>query len=236
MTQQCNPSPPNSTEVEALYPTGSAPEVRIPSFSAVCSYGHTQLTMQGALRQVLIQHFSDPRNILNATLRARVERDGVWSEGADTGIYIESLHRWRPELTESRPGIVLKDHKWTWQRMGIGDKYHDDYRSGLRKYGGYWNAAHTFFALANEGAEAQILATEVNKVMLWFAPQIMAELELQRFVPLEIGEVSALRESTENYMVPVSVAYVVPEFWSLQPDAPRLRRIVFRTSEVLKHY
>ena len=192
--------------------------------------------MQGALRQVLIQHFSDARNILNATLRGRIERDGVWSNTADTGIYIESLHKWRPELTESRPGIVLKEGQWAWQRVGIGDTAGDDARSGQQFFGGYWNGTHTFFALANEGAEAQILAIEIAKVMLWFESEIMDQLELQRFVPVSIGEVSALKEATENYVVPVSVAYVVPEFWVLNPDAPRTKRIVFKTSEVLGGY
>ncbi len=119
---------------------------------------------------------------------------------------------------------------------GIGDKRGEDYRSGKLFFGGYWKGTHTIFALGNEGAEALILATEVMKVMLWFEEEISKQLELQRFVPLRRGKVSALKEATENYVVPSSVAYVVPEFWYLQPDAPRTKRIVFKASDTLGSY
>jgi len=192
--------------------------------------------MQGALRQVLLQHFADARNILNGTLRKSIERDGVWSKEANTGIYIESLHKWRPELTESRPAIILAEGDWKWQRMGIGDQTGYEVRSGKRFFGGFWQGTHTFFAVANSGAEAQLLAWEVAKIMLWFGPEIMDKLELHRFVPVAVGKVSALKEATENYVVPVSVAYVAAETWSLQVEAPRLKRIVFRASEIFEDY
>ncbi len=185
---------------------------------------------------MLIQHFADTRNILNQFLRQRLERDGVWSAEAATGILIESIHKWRPELTQSRPAIILQEGEWQWMRVGIGDRRGEDYRSGKRFFGGYWKGSHTLFALGNEGAEALILATEVMKVLLWYGAEIASQLELQRFVPVSIGKVSALKEATENYVVPVSVAYVVPEFWYLQPEAPRLKQIVFKTSEVLGSY
>jgi len=120
--------------------------------------------------------------------------------------------------------------------MGIGDITGEDYRSGELTFGGYWQGSHTIFALAKEGAEAQILAIEVAKCLLWFGSEILEQLELQRFVPVSIGEVAALKESREHYVVPVVVAYVVPEFWKLQPDAPRTKRIVFRTSQTLSDY
>jgi len=192
--------------------------------------------MQGALRQILVQHFSDHRNILNATLRKRLKEDGVWREGTDTGIYIESLHRWRPELTEARPGVVLSEGEWQWERRGIGDKLGAEVRSGRRHFGGFWRGTHTFFALANEGAEAQILAWEVAKLLLWFEAEIAETLELHRFIPVSVGKVSALKEATENYVVPVTVAYVVSETWYIQPDAPRLKQIVFKTSETFRDY
>lgn len=192
--------------------------------------------MTGALRQILIQHFSDVRNILNGSLRKRMEREGVWSEGQNTGIVIEALNRWRPELTESRPGLVLKEGTWQWSRMGIGDKSGADFRSGKLFFGGYWKCSHTIFALAKEGAEAQVLAIEAMKCLLWFEEEICSQLELQRFVPVSIGEVAALKESREHYVVPIVVAYVVPEFWYLQPDAPRTKRIVFRASQTLPDY
>lgn len=232
----CPEGSSNPDDVEALYPEGSAPQQRFKTLSALCSYGQSQLVMTGALRQILIQHCSDVRNILNNTLRERMGREGVWSEGTSTGIVIESLHKWRPELTESRPGLILKEGTWQWQRMGIGDQKGEDYRSGKMFFGGYWSGSHTIFALANEGAEAQILANEAMKCLLWYEEEITTQLELQRFMPVSIGEVAALKESKEHYVVPIVVGYVVPEFWYLQPDSPRLKRIIWRTSQTHDGY
>ena len=226
----------NPEEIEALYPDGARPEVRFDTLSALCSYGQSQLVMTGALRQLLIQRFSDPRGILNSTLRGRLTRGGGWREDANTGIVIESLHRWRPELTEAKPGLIIKEGTWQWQRVGIGDQYGQDYRSGKLFFGGYWHGSHTIFALATEGAEAQILAIEAQKCLLWYEEEITTQLELQRFMPISIGEVSALKESKEHYVVPVVVGYVVPEFWYLQPDAPRTKQIVWRASQTLPTY
>ena len=232
----CPTGPPNSAAVEAQFPTGNDPHIRSCNLSALCSYGVTPLVMQGALRQILIQHYADTRNILNATLQKKFGRDGVWRPGTDTGIMIESLHRWRPELTEARPGLILKEGAWQWQRLGIGDQAGGHELDGRRYFGGYWQGSHTIFALANEGAEAQILAIETMKSLLMFEQEILVQLELQRFVPVSIGEVSALAESSENYVVPIVVAYVVPEWWEIIPDAPRLKQVVFKASETLKSY
>ena len=234
---QCQTSPPNPQEVEALFPAGTQDlQQRTCSVSSLCSYGMTPLIMQGALRQVLIQHFADTRNILNSTLRSTLERSGVWRADAQTGIVIESLHKWRPELTEARPGLILKEGAWQWQRMGIGDSVGEDWLTGRKFYQGYWQGSHTIFALAKEGPEAQIIAIEAMKCFLRAAAIILEQFELQRFVPVSIGEVSALKESTEHYVVPITVAYTVPEAWHMTPEAPRLKQIVFTASETFESY
>jgi len=230
----CGIQPPaNPAEVEALFPPGSVPEVRIPQLSALCAFGHTPRILTGAIRQILLQHFVDPENILDEYLRERLRARGGWSEGTDSGIVIESLARWRPELTEARPAIIIKEGDWNWRRVAIGDMAGEDWRSGVRRFGGLWSGTHTCFALADEGAETQILATEVARLLLWFGPMIMDELELHRFVPVSIGALHALKEATENYVVPVSVAYASWEGWSSQEEAPRLKRVVFKAEELV---
>lgn len=232
----CPPGQPNPEEIEALYPPGSTPEVRFDRLSSLCSYGVTPLVMQGALRQVLIQHFGDTQNILNSTLRNRLDRDGAWRADARTGLVIESLHRWQPENSEKRPSLILKEGAWKWMRVGIGDRMQTDYRSGRQYFGGHWNGSHTIFAVANEGAEAQILGIEAMKCFTFFASEITEQLGLMRFMPVSIGEVAALEESAEHYVVPIVVAYVVEELWYTQPDSPRLKSIVWRTSQTLPTY
>lgn len=215
------------------FPEGTTPENRFTKLSSLCSFGVTPLILTGALRQIFCQHFSDTDNLINETIRTTLLREGVWQEGPETGIVIESLSRWRPEITNARPGIIIKAGEWTWMRVGIGDQSGVDDRSGRRTFMGFWQGSHTIFALGNEGAETQILAAEVAKLLLWFGPVIADQLCLQRFLVVSIGELAALKESSENYVVPVTVAYVASENWFLDADTPRLKRIVFRASELL---
>jgi len=214
-------------------PVVAVPQNRVPKLNSLCSFGMTQLVMTGALRQVFCQHFADPDNLISESLRQRMRREGVWQEGPESGLYIESLGRWRPELTEARPGLVIKSGEWTWLRMGIGDQSGADVITGRRTFGGFWQGSHTIFVLGNEGAETQVLAAEVAKLLLWFGPVIADQLCLQRFLIVSIGELSALAESDENYVVPITVGYIAPEEWFLDSDAPRLKRIVFKASEIL---
>lgn len=234
--EACPAGDPNSAEIEALYPEGSSPEIRLNKLSSICSYGQTQLTMQGGLRVALTQHFADSQNILNASLRQRLERDGVWREDSQTGIVIESLHVWEPNLTEKRPALILKEGAWRWRQVGIGNRISEDYKTGRQTFAGLWDGSHVIFAIAKEPAEAQIIAIEALKCLLMYQDQIAEQFDLARFVPVSIGEVAALKESTENYVVPITVAYQVWEIWHLTPEAPRTKRIVWRASEVLSTY
>lgn len=232
----CPPGPPNPPEVETLFPEGSSPESRPGCISSLCSYGLTPLVVTGAFRHVLTHHFSDPRNILNATIRQRIMREGVWRDDDQTGIVIDSLFRWRPELSAKKLALLLKESEWQWQKIGIGNRAEVDVRTGRQTYGGYWAGAHTIFALAMEGAEALALATEVMKCFLMFQDEIIPSMGLQTLTPVSIGAVSALKESRETYVVPVTVAYMAPDFWYTQPEAPRFKRLTFQSSAVLSGY
>jgi hypothetical protein len=201
--------------------------------SALCSFGQTPRMLTGVIRQILTQHFADPDQISDAHLREFLEREGAWSPGLDSGIYIESIARWRPELTEARPAIIIKEGDWVWRRVGIGDFSGADPRDGRRYFAGLWKGTHTVFAIGNEGAETQILAAEFAKLLAWYGPIITDQMNLHRWMVIKIGALSALKEATENYVVPVDIAYVAEEAWSLQEDAPRLKRIVFDVEELL---
>lgn len=230
----CDPqTSSNPPSVEALFPEETDPQVRLGKLSALCSLGYTPLIITGAIRQLLLQHFVDPDNIRNANLRRYLEREGAWSGDVTTGIYIEGIGRWRPELTEARPAIVIKEGSWKNQRVGIKDLSGSDYRDGRQSFSSFWHGSHAIFALGGQGAETQILATEIAKLLVWFGSEIADEFGLFRFLVTEIGELAAVQEATENYVVPVSVAYVAEERWELQLEAPRLKRIIFDAEEII---
>lgn len=233
MTTGCPGSPNPNSDVEHLYPAGSTPENRVTKLSALCSFGQTPRMLTGVIRQILLQHFADADQIIDATLRDYLRRVGVWKPGTDTGIYIESVARWRPELMEMRPAIIIKEGDWTWRRVGIGDYCGTTVRDGRRYFAGLWNGTHAVFAVGKEPAETQVLAAEVAKLLIWYGPVITDQMNLHRWMVTKIGALNALKESTENYVVPIDIAYVAEEAWSLQVDAPRLKRIVFDAEELL---
>lgn len=189
--------------------------------------------MTGFLKQVLAQHFCDTDNILNAAIRADMVARGGYSAANPNSLLIEALERWlQGQGSESRPALLIKSHQWDSVRVGIGNSSGGSTQTGAEHFYCQWNGSHTVFALAANGREAQDLATEIALVFLFYSKVIEHELGLHRFVPVSIGEIAAVKESKENYVVPVTVAYVVPQEWVLEPDAPRLKRIIFTPAEV----
>jgi hypothetical protein len=228
---------PNPPEIEGLYPAGSKPEVRLDRISSLCSYGMRPHVMTGVLRQLLIAHFSDPENIEEPRVRQQLQELGAWKpsdNGLNSGgILIESITRWQPATADKRPAVIIKRNTWGWQRIAIGDRAGGNDFEGSRNYAGLWQGSHTLFCQTPGGAESEFLATEVFKFLLTFGPWIREQMDLKRFMLQEIGGAMEVQEVLQGYAVPVTVAYVAEEAWSLQPYAPRLKRIVLKASDLM---
>ena len=100
-------------------------------------------------------------------------------------------------------------------------------------YSGFWEGSHTLFCLTQNGAETEFLATEVVKFLITFSPMIREQMDLHKFYVAEVGGVGEVQEVIQGYAVPITVAYVAEETWSVQPYVPRLKRIVFKASDLL---
>lgn len=231
-----NPNPP---EVDAQFPPGSEPEKRLDTVSALCSYGMRPHVMTGLLRQLLISHLSDPDNIEEPKLRKHAKDVGPWKSSDvslnGSGFLVESITRWQPNLADKRPAVFIKRNSWKWAQLGIGNKNGVDYETGTKHYTGVWNGSHTLFCLAPNGVETELLTTEVVKFLLHFSPLIISQMDLMKFYVDEVGGIGEVQEVIQGYAVPVTVAYVAEESWSLQPYAPRLKRIVFRASDLTSY-
>ena len=231
------PENTNPPEVENDFPPGSAPENRIPAVSSLCSYGMRPHVMTGFLRQLLIGHFSDPNNIEEPRIRKHVQELGSWqpsdAELNNNGIVIESITRWSPNTADKRPAVLIKRNGWKWTRQGIGDLAGENMYTGETSYSGLWEGSHTLFCLSQNGAETEFLATEVVKFLILFSPMIRAQMDLHKFYVASVGGVGEVQEVTQGYAVPITVAYIAEETWSIQPYAPRLKRIVFKASDLL---
>lgn len=230
---------PNPPDVEALFPDGSQPEDRVGKVSALCSYGMRPHVMTGFLRQLLIGHFSDPENIEEARIRRQLETLGAWKpsdNGIDAGGFlIESITRWAPNTADKRPAILIRRNEWQWARQGIGDIASENLYTGKTNYSGFWQGSHTLYCIAQKGAEAEFLATEVLKFTIRFSPLIREQMDLHKFFVSGVGGVGEVQEVVQGYAVPVTVSYVAEEAWSLQPYVPRLKRIVFKASDLLSY-
>lgn len=229
--------PENPPDIEALYPEGSQPENRMPSVSALCSLGTRPHAMTGFLRQVLMEHFAHPNNIHDGILRYRLQEMGVWKptegpEELESSILIESITKWLPTTSMQRISLVLKRNKWDWEQVLPGNSDGDEYEQGRRFFYGFWRGSHTIFAIAQTGAEAETLATEVNQFLLFYAQEFVEEMNLHRFMPIGLDTLHQVKEVADHYVVPVTVAYRAEEAWELQPHAPRLKRISFKASDL----
>ena len=229
----------NPPEVDAQFPPGSEPENRVDKVSTLCSYGMRPHVMTGLLRQLLIGHFSDPSNIEEPRVRKHSQNLGAWQpvdSGLNAGgILIESITRWLPQTADKRPAVLIKRNGWKWMRQGIGDLTGQNEYTGSVTYAGMWEGSHTLYCLSPNGAETEFLTTEVVKFLLHYSPLIRDQMNLHRFIVAEVGGIGEIQEVVQGYAVPVTVSYVAEEAWTLQPYVPRLKRIVFKASDLLSY-
>jgi len=207
-------------------PTNGEPEQRIEHFSTPCSFGLTPLLMTGFLIQWLGNHFSQRPNIEHPDLR-----DLLWRANTRNGILIASITNWNPKAVEKRPAVIIKRNAWQPERLGIDDRLTPT-GDGYEHYSILMRGSHTIFCVAGEGGEVEILGAEVFRELLMFASLIRRTLDLKKFSVGELGPVHELQEATENYAVPITVAYASGLVWSIEQDAPKLKRLVLSARQL----
>lgn len=168
---------------------------------------------------MMVRHFHTPDHIEEPDLRA-----ALWQEGVSTGILVESVHRWRGELTEKRPAIIVKRNAYKSVRVLLND-FMGPTEEGNETYSTIWVGSHTLFCIHGTGASVEILATEVQRELTQFGPAIRQELGLKKFQVLEVGQIGEVEEATENNIVPVTVGWAYDETWVLAPEARPLQGI-----------
>jgi hypothetical protein len=179
---------------------------------------------------MLIRHFSSADE-----LRSEDLKQFIWKPGADSGILIESVYRWRGDLVEKRPAILVKRNAYRQRRLGMQDEVmgvgtdetlFENERGAHSLYTVNWMGSHTIFCIHGTGASCEILASEVVDELTVFTPAIRQQLMLQDFQVSEVGEISELEEATENYVIPITVGWVYNKTWQLQLESLPLRRVV----------
>lgn len=164
------------------------------------------LKLDGWIRYWMQQHYADANNIWEPDLQAR-----VWKETDDTGILIETVGRWKPQLTELRPALIVKGHALRPMIQGLGANRMQGNPNGKHFYSTLFNGSHTVFCISRAEGECKLLAGETYHELLKFAPAVRHRLDLVRCTLAEVGEMAKLEEASENFVVPVTIAYA---FWT----------------------
>lgn len=200
------------------------PQILGSTISHLCSLLPRPLIMTGIFREIMARHFLSADNIEIPELKHL-----LWQKGEPTGILVESIHRWRPELTEHRPAVIIKRNRYRNKRFGIADRHEGSPadRFGHPHYTTFWVGAHTLFCIGASGAQAELLATEVKREVHHFHDVIRRSALLHRLAVLEVGEIAELEEAVENFVVPVIVGYAYQDSWVVRQEAPTLRSVSF---------
>lgn len=193
-----------------------------PHLSSVAEILDYSILLTGFLRDHFVRHFASEVTIEQQSLQRL-----IWRDGERTQILIESTHRWEPRTTGLRPAILISRNTMRNRRAGIGDREQLNAVDALgnEHYLTFWVGSHTLFCIGGTGAQAEALSTEVRRDLHEFGPQILRTFCLHRFQVVEVGKISELEESTENFAVPVTVGWAFQERWKLLQQAPRLKRI-----------
>jgi hypothetical protein len=190
-------------------------------YSDLCSVGWRPLLLTGFLVEWMRNHFAASGNIEEASLV-----DTLWKADNTTNILIESITKWKPELTEKRPAIIIKRNDINVNRLGIDDRLMG-YKSadGSKLYTTWLTGSHTLFCIGREGAEVEKLATEVYRELIEFGRLIREVLQFTKFMLQSVGSIFKIAEARETFAVPVTLTYAFDEKWKLVPRAPKMNRL-----------
>ena len=199
-----------------------------PDLSALSELLDYPILLTGFFRDHFARHFGAlPSDTAAKGVEQKSLQHLIWRDGERTSILIESLTRWDPTTTGNRPAILIKRNAYKNRRVGSGDRKQAPSadQHGHAHFGTFWVGSHTLFCLGESGAQAEALSTEVRRDLAEFAPAILKTFYLHRFQVVEVGPISELEESTENFMVPVTIGWAFQESWQLLQQAPRLKTI-----------
>lgn len=213
---------PKPTPAKDNYGTQSTINV-----SFLCEQGWQPLLITGFFRDFLVRQWSDAQNIVAPELKQY-----LWKEDPDSGILIETVHRFRGDIVEKRPAIMIKRNSYrnlpmgfSHQIMGGGLAAYQNEKGAISHYATHFVGSHTLFCIHQTGASTEMLATEVQGQLIEFSPIVRKALELRQFNVAEVGAIQELEESTENYVIPITVSWAYQHTWELREKSLPLQAV-----------
>ena len=193
----------------------------------LCENGWQPLLITGFLRDLLVRQWSDAGNIVSPD-----NKQYVWSEGQTTGILIESVYRYRADLVEKRPAIMIKRNSFrnmqtgfSGQIFGAGMTAYENEKGAISRHTTLFAGSHTLFCIHGTGASTEILAAEVMAHVVACLYPIRQHLGLRQFSVTEVGAIQEIEESSENYVIPITIGWGYEHTWQLKLESMPLQDV-----------
>jgi hypothetical protein len=195
--------------------------------SHLCENGWQPLLITGFFRDLLVRQWADPVNIISPEMKQY-----VWSEKQDSGILIESVHRYRADFVEKRPAIMIKRNSFrnmqtgfAGQMQGLGAAAYENEKGAISRHTTLFIGSHTLFCIHGTGASTEILAAEVMSHIVACLWPIRRHLGLRQFSVTEVGAIQEIEESNENYVIPITVSWGYEHVWQLREESLPLQSV-----------
>ena len=212
------PDPPDNNDNSAA----------IRKLSYLCDNGWTPVVLTGFFRDFLADQWSRAENIINPVFKAY-----LWNETVTSGILIENTTRFRADLVEKLPAIMIKRNKFSTQKIGINDGLsrslsNSAYPTQIGAHNVHTTAivgSHTLFCLGGTAAMADGIAMEVVHHVMELCPALRQQLQLAGCSLAEVGPVQKVKGSVERFGVPVTVAWYYLHSWDLYEESLPLQGV-----------
>jgi len=192
------------------------------TITEACELMPQTLLTTGVFIQWLRQHFTDAENITHAQLQ-----DNLWTNDVETTkILIGDVWNWKPDDTGRRPAVLVRRGKWQLIARGIDNRKMVSVNRGnnccdnrVEEHIAMLEGSHVFFCISNHPGAVELLADEVAKELLQFAPKARKYFNFLRLNLSEHGEPSVLEESEQHFVVPLVMTYGAQYVWRLCPES-----------------
>lgn len=186
--------------------------------SAICELYYTPRLVTGMVIDTLRQFYASPELIEEPALR-----DTVFRNADNTGVLIQELTDWRPQNTSKRPAIIIArgDVRKPPEKRAIGNSI----QTGKDQFACIFQGDITANCIANTGAQAELLATDVYKNLLYFSTFYKSQLKLGWWELSQIGKISKLEEAQEHFCVPITMEYGYYDIWEIKPNRIPIREV-----------
>jgi hypothetical protein len=188
---------------------------------AFCRLRFSPILATGVLVHLLREHFGNPKSIVDPMVQ-----QCVWRNDTETGIVIESSSNDVLTNVGQRPAVLVRrDAIRSLPRQSLGNEIISTGGQMGSDYGIVLQGSHTVFSISTKPGHVEALANEVSLFLTQYSPLIHHHLCLKHFQLQQIGQLSRLEGSKDQYVVPTTFSYVASFEWTLDDDLPPLRHI-----------